>query len=95
MPINFSYLFHSFIHSLKNDAMIRPSQCALDIERATEASVTLILQLVALASGIFQHDDYLINFTTLSGMDVKFINQRKEYSISIMFDNDLMYNGIT
>ena len=75
--------------------MIRPSQCALDIERATEASVTLILQLVALASGVFQDDDYLINFTTLSGTEVKFINQRKEYPISIMFDNGFIYYEIS
>ena len=69
--------------------MIRPSQCAQDIERATEASLTLILQLVGLASGIFQDEDYLINFTSLSGTEVQFINQRKAYSILIIFDIDL------
>ena len=61
--------------------MHEPSQCAQDIERATEASLTLILQLVTLACGIYEEDDYLIDITDLSGKDgkeVKFIHQRKK-----------------
>ena len=57
--------------------MLRSAELALDIERATEASLTLILQLVALSSGIFEEEDYLIDFTSLSGNDVKMFNQRK------------------
>ena len=71
-------LFCSYLHSFRNDAMLRPSQCAQDIERATEASLTLILQLVALSSGIIEEDDHLINFTALSGNKVQFIHQRKK-----------------
>ena len=72
-------LLYSYIQSLKDVAMLPSAECAQDIERATEASITLILQIVALSSGIFQEEDYLIDFTTLTGTEVKMINQRKNF----------------
>ena len=57
--------------------MLHAADCAYDIERATEASVTFILQLVALSSGVIEEEDYLVNFTTVSGTPIKLIHQRK------------------
>ena len=71
--------FFSLLHSLKDDGMLCPSQCAQNIERATKASLILVLQLVALSSGIFEDEDYIIDFTTLSGNQVRFIKQRKRH----------------
>ena len=73
----FSILFYSSLHSLKNDAMLLAADCAHDIEKATEASINLVVQLVALSSGVITKDDYLVNFTTLTGTPIKMIHQGK------------------
>ena len=65
------------LHSLKNDAMLHAADCAQDIEKATEASINLVVQLVALSSGVITNDDYLVNFTTLTGTPIKMIPQGK------------------
>ena len=51
--------------------MLHAADCTGDIEKATEASINLVVQLVALASGVFTEDDYLVNFTTLAGTPIK------------------------
>ena len=57
--------------------MLHAADCAYDIERATEASITFLLQLIALTSGVIEEEDYLINLTTVSGTQIKLIHQSK------------------
>ncbi len=73
----FPNFIYSLLHSLKDNTMIHVSDCAQDIEKATESSINLIVQLVALSSGVIKEEDYLVNFTTLTGTPVKIIHQRK------------------
>ena len=55
--------------------MLRAAESAMSIEKATEGSLTLIIQSVALASGIIEQDDYLIDFTTRSGQRITMLHQ--------------------
>ena len=57
--------------------MLQAADCAHDVERATEASINLVVQLVALSSGVITEDDYLVNFTTLTGTPIKIFHQRE------------------
>ena len=50
----------------------------MDIEKATEASLNLVIQSVALASGVIKEDDYLIDFKTLSGTHIQRFHQGKK-----------------
>ena len=70
-------LYYSYLHAMKDNSMLHAADCAQDIEKATEASLSLIFQLVALSSGVLEDDDYLVNFTTISGTKITFIRQRK------------------
>ena len=59
--------------------MIHAADCALDIEKATEASLNLVIQSVALASGVIKEDDYLIDFKTLSGTHIQRVHQGNKF----------------
>jgi hypothetical protein len=47
-----SLFFSSFVHALMDRTMITIADSAYDIEKAMESSITLLVQLVALTSGI-------------------------------------------
>ena len=55
--------------------MLHAAESALDIEKATEGSLTLVIQSVALTSGLFEENDYLIDFSTMSGKRITMIHQ--------------------
>ena len=55
--------------------MLHAADCAIDIEQATEASLTMVTQSIALMSGVIENDDYLIDFITVSGKRIKMIHQ--------------------
>ena len=57
--------------------MLNAANCAMELEKATEASLTVIFQLVALSSGVIGDDDYLIDYEGVSGKQIRYINQRK------------------
>ena len=70
-------LYYSYLHALIDNSMLHAAECAHDIERATEAPITLIVQIVALSSGVIGDDDYLFDFTPISGPPLKIIHQSK------------------
>ena len=47
--------------------MLHSADLAHDIEKATEASINFIFQLVALSSGVIGSEDYIFEFTTVDG----------------------------
>ena len=67
--------------------MLHAAESAMDIEKATEGSLTLIIQSVALTSGIIEQDDYLIDFTTRTGQRITMIHQGMylEYLFEILY----------
>ena len=81
--IFWTWIVHSFLKSIKNFSfrdelniftftkMLHGVECTQDIERATEGSVTLMFQLIAITSGVITDKDYLLNFTTFSGTPLR------------------------
>ena len=71
----YSYSIFSNLHTLKEKTMLHAAELAIDIEKATEGSLNLVIQSVALASGVIEEDDYLIDFTTRSGNRITYLHQ--------------------
>ena len=67
----------SYLHTLKEKCMLHAAENALYIEKATEGSLTLVVQAIALASGVIKEDDYVFDFTLRTGRRVTFLHQGK------------------
>ena len=72
---------YSCLHGLLDWTMIHAGDCALAIEKATEASLNLVIQSVALASGVIKDEDYVIDFETLSGTHIQMGHQGKIFGL--------------